>query len=443
MSQTQAQKQKPSAQNPLKDNSGKIASLVRAGLLKSSELPQLKVALLRQQKVGDIARLSKAHRDIIAKYNSGLSSAALGSQQAFQAVRRNLMNSTEIEETETINEAPVMPKAPAIGTQAVDPPMMLVLKRKGVRLFPDGQRVAIYTNERLGMTFSVPYKTANIPGVAPMVTAEEVESVEESVATAQKVMDRANVVAKTNPDPKKRFAASGLAHKAMLRTINPTGVNTGIVRGGGNKTYRMLGKIPPYQLTKKTGVSEEVEIDEAKVSFSDKINAHPFVKSYDGWNVKLKPLYWHKDTKQREMRGTQQEVKNFLKNVEPDTRAKNMQKTAASLKLGTAHQSRISNSPIDLTKMRKEEVEDFMESLEQVAAYASQESPKTLAKHMKFADGSKLKVSHGAAKAIHMVHGALNPENQKKFADMLTTPKGFEKAAHFALSKVEYQIGGK
>ena len=63
--------------------------------------------------------------------------------------------------------------------------------------------------------------------------------------------------------------------------------------------------------------------------------------------------------------------------------------------------------------------------------------------HWKFADGSKLKVSHGAAKAIHLVHGALNDENKKKFADMLTTPKGFEKAAHFALSKVEYKIGDK
>jgi len=86
---------------------------------------------------------------------------------------------------------------------------------------------------------------------------------------------------------------------------------------------------------------------------------------------------------------------------------------------------------------------DLMESLEQVAAYAQQENVTSHAKHFKFADGSKLKVSHGAAKALHMVHGALNPENQKKFADMLTTPKGFEKAAHFALSKVEYKIGGQ
>lgn len=257
----QTQMEKPSVQNPLKDNSGKIASLVRAGLLKSSELPQLKVALLRQQKVGDIARLSKAHRDIIAKYNSGLSSAAFGSQQAFQAVRRNLMNSVNVEQKETINEAPMVVKTPTVGTQAVDPPMMLVLKRKGVRLFPDGQRVAIYVNERLGMTFSVPYKTTNIPGVAPMVTSEEVE--------------------------------------------------------------------------------------------------------------------------------------------------------------------------------------DVMENIDQVVSYATQEQPKSLAKHMKFADGSKLKVSHSAAKAIHMVYDKLNDDNKKKYADMLTAPKTFEKAANFALSKTKFTIGEK
>lgn len=84
------------------------------------------------------------------------------------------------------------------------------------------------------------------------------ETTNESVATAQKVADRATVVANTNPDPKKRFAAGGLANKAKLRTINPTGVNTGITRGGGNRTYRMItGKVPPYQLKSKTGVSEE------------------------------------------------------------------------------------------------------------------------------------------------------------------------------------------
>ena len=94
----------PSTPNPLKDNSAKISALVRAGLLQSNELPQLKVALIRQQKVGDVAKLSKAHRDVIAKYNAGLSSAVLGSQQSFQAVRRNLMNSVELLDKEQISE---------------------------------------------------------------------------------------------------------------------------------------------------------------------------------------------------------------------------------------------------------------------------------------------------------------------------------------------------
>ena len=90
--------------------------------------------------------------------------------------------------------------------------------------------------------------------------------------------------------------------------------------------------------------------------------------------------------------------------------------------------------------VKSEEVETVMESIEQVMNYAQQENPTATAKHMKFADGSKLKVSHGAAKAIHMVHGALNDENKQKFAAMLNDPKSFEKAAHFALSKVNFSI---
>jgi hypothetical protein len=93
--------------------------------------------------------------------------------------------------------------------------------------------------------------------------------------------------------------------------------------------------------------------------------------------------------------------------------------------------------------VQKEEVDLISETLDQVAKFAQQDNVTSNAKQFKFADGTKLKVSHGAAKAIHMVHGALNDENKKKFADMLNTPKGFEKAAHFALSRVNFTIGGK
>jgi len=236
--------QQQNLQKQNRTNTQRIAQLIRAGLMKTSELPALKIAMARHAKVGDVAKLPKNQRDVLDRYYKSTSTAALGSQQSVAAVRRNIMSGYEISRDDYITEATFQ-----------DPPMVLVLKRKGVRIFPDGKRVALYVNEKLNLSVSMPYSS--------------------------------------------------------------TGPEQNLV-----------------------GVSEET----------------------------------------------------------------------------------------------------VMENIDQVAAFAQQDNVTSNAKHFKFVDGSKLKVSHGAAKAIHMVHGALNDENKKKFADMLTTPKGFEKAAHFALSKVNFTI---
>jgi hypothetical protein len=39
----------------------------------------------------------------------------------------------------------------------VQPPVVLILKRKSIRLFPQGEKVALYKNDRLGLSFAVPY----------------------------------------------------------------------------------------------------------------------------------------------------------------------------------------------------------------------------------------------------------------------------------------------
>ena len=71
------------------------------------------------------------------------------------------------------------PEAEEIIVENVDPPMVLVLKRKGVRLFPDGGRVALYTNEKLGLTFTVPYSNSGYG--APLTgVSEETEALNES-----------------------------------------------------------------------------------------------------------------------------------------------------------------------------------------------------------------------------------------------------------------------
>lgn len=244
--------QKPQQVQQSQSNSdADMIRLIRKGLLPAKDLPLLKSAMRSQARVGDIGKVSKLHRDVLSRYNAALASTAYGSKQSVQSLMRNLQNGYEVTRDEFISEKVAL---------ATDPPMMLILKRRAIRIFPDGKRVALYNNERLGLSFTIPYDSAGFYQSPPGLRSEEIDS------------------------------------------------------------------------------------------------------------------------------------------------------------------------------------DDIMENIDQVVSYATQEQPKSTAKHMKFSDGSKLKVSHGAAKALHMVHGALNPENQKKFADMLSTPKGFEKAAHFALSKVNFTI---
>jgi len=51
------------------------------------------------------------------------------------------------------------------------PAAMLVLRRRGIRIFPDGRKVAMYTNDQYGMVFTIPFNeigeySAPISGVS-------------------------------------------------------------------------------------------------------------------------------------------------------------------------------------------------------------------------------------------------------------------------------------
>ena len=54
-----------------------------------------------------------------------------------------------------------------------DPPMMLMLRRKAIRLFPNGERVALYTNDSLNVQISVPYKPHHIGGQVAVASMGE------------------------------------------------------------------------------------------------------------------------------------------------------------------------------------------------------------------------------------------------------------------------------
>ena len=56
-----------------------------------------------------------------------------------------------------------------------DPPFVLMLKRRAIRMYPDGTRVALYYNRQLNKYFSVPYGNT----VDPVIQSEEVEQIDE------------------------------------------------------------------------------------------------------------------------------------------------------------------------------------------------------------------------------------------------------------------------
>ena len=37
------------------------------------------------------------------------------------------------------------------------PAPMLILRRRGMRIFPDGRRIALYTNDKYNLIFTIPY----------------------------------------------------------------------------------------------------------------------------------------------------------------------------------------------------------------------------------------------------------------------------------------------
>lgn len=147
MEQNQTMSEAPLMPAPqvTKDNTDRdIARLVNAGLMPRNKLPLLRAARKNLARKGDIAFIPRMQRQVIRDYQDALQSAALKTTGSVSAVRRNINAGVELE-------------GDVITEEVFSAPQMLILRRTGIRIFPDGRRVAVYTNSKLGLVFSVPY----------------------------------------------------------------------------------------------------------------------------------------------------------------------------------------------------------------------------------------------------------------------------------------------
>lgn len=144
----------------------KLAALVRAGLFDTKKLSILKRAMDKSAK-----ETTPQERGVLIDLLHRLIDVIDNNQVIYNKVRQT------VHQEETITE----------GTTLKDPPALLIMRRKAIRMFPDGKRVVMYYIDQIAKYISIPYDEfglngghANIPVVEEVdYLSEEPEEVNE------------------------------------------------------------------------------------------------------------------------------------------------------------------------------------------------------------------------------------------------------------------------
>jgi hypothetical protein len=156
-----------------KSDYSKFDALVRAGLANKAQLQRIHKIL---DKMGEERPVfNNADREIMRNLFNRMIDLVSSKQiygKARQAVRE------EVELNEARMDTPLVP----------DPPVVLVIKRKAVRLYPDGTRIALYWSDKIKRAFSIPYG----PMVDAPVQAEEY--IKELVEAEEIILNDGNIL---------------------------------------------------------------------------------------------------------------------------------------------------------------------------------------------------------------------------------------------------------
>lgn len=137
------------AEEEKKDYS-KFDALVRAGLANKAQMQRIHKIL---DKMGDERpTFNPADRAIMQNLFNKMVDLISNNKQIYTKAKQAVR-----EELEEATSTPLVPM----------PPIIMVIKRKAVRLYPDGTRIALYYNDKMKRYFSVPFGTpeADISGV--------------------------------------------------------------------------------------------------------------------------------------------------------------------------------------------------------------------------------------------------------------------------------------
>jgi len=151
-----------------KSDYSKFDMLVRAGLANKAQLARLHRILDKMTE--ERPQFNNADREIMRNLFNRMIDIISNNKQIFQKTRQAVREEVEQEETQPIELSEVTLDLNN------DPPFVLVLKRKSIRLYPNNTKIALYYNQKLDKYFSIPYGG----GVDAPVQSEETQ-IEEAV----------------------------------------------------------------------------------------------------------------------------------------------------------------------------------------------------------------------------------------------------------------------
>jgi hypothetical protein len=333
----------------------KLTTLIRAGLFDIHKLPLLKRALSK-----DNTKMSAAERNSLLDLLDTLIAHVTGDQAIFQKVRGNLQR-------EDVNE---------VYEVAGELPMILILKRRSIRSFPDGQRVALYWADKLKTFISVPYSSVGV-GYSPAVSEEVVlvlkEPLEEGMGNVLTNKKTATHTTDTTvwPGGKSETKLATLHHRSEKAA------------DGYIKSLKKKYGASNVSITKKSIKEDDIEED----NHDDRIK--------------------------------------HLETAHTAEMMRNNPKAMAKVKKDLAHARTVKTASM----MRDKPLKENLETLQDIVNENTQ-------KILNFKDGVTV-IGPFTASAILEVYNAINDENKEKMKASLNESKvSFNKMAEFALSKV-------
>jgi hypothetical protein len=167
-----------------KQDFSKFDALVRAGLGNKAQIQRMHQILAKMEE--ERPNFSQADRSIIQNIFMKMVDLITNNPQIHRQARKSVKESVvdtsdfklsasgkkvrahriEFDDAEEVKEEIILDES-----IAKDPPFILILKRKAIRLYPNGMKVAVYHNDRLDKDFAIPFTQDD----AGMIQAEQIE----------------------------------------------------------------------------------------------------------------------------------------------------------------------------------------------------------------------------------------------------------------------------